>query len=836
MNSKRITSPKGIIKPCVLMVSVAMLTACQTHSQSTTAPQALVHHPQDALAYANQSGVQQLLGENSPSAQAKRTYIQALIKHLQSERYAVTVQKWQLQPLVAKDSIDANADPLLVSVLKTINYMNAGKANATENTDSPVYRQTDSYFNDDNAHLPYLRYDDEQSGTMTSGMSIGQIDDTYHAVNYRLNEAANDYFSCSVGVSVGIDDVIKNNPTATVETLEVQKQLETASRCGHEFDARIGALYPLAKGYQKNQVDLANQCKAIFEAGLEQVLSKSRKISSYAGENRQYYDASWSNYWQCHQAYTSASLLEPVNYLNVNSEKQLQIHALKHACYTQSVRQVNELFNKNKSYRQHPELFSTMEQDNATCQLKGVYQLAGIGTDADLESVKNQEQIDHLLMTYAYGGDVAQAIANQASTSNAYDVSDGSAQSIEELYGDWQTGDSQADTPSVNPMWGAFGMLSNGLDSYLQMKQEQSKQQALDDQQVIDGSWLVSMFGLDGVRMTAEQIAATNLYSLDNAVYTSLTHHVPAKRQIDTLLSFDFSSPVSEQSLQLPMSLDFNRSVVAADASAILPILAVSTPHFVPSQPDFDGKIRIDLQKQLSYVPADVLYDAVFRAVIQSIKEMDSEKYTFVDISNDDFAKQVGAVSAIKVDYDIKDWGQLLGVVAKTLTKDIQAHLQANPDKYGDEQREALEQVLHKLELIHQGYHTRDVGGLWQLVSALTAVDFSTSAYVYLDTKGEVVASQYAGSTTAGLQNRTTKYATQIRYSKQAFDKHPLAAQFAEGIKPSTSSVDWFEHIKQAKQLQQQAARLRDDITERHAHIHDASAQTQVADGEQQGQ
>src|SRR5699024_11016676 len=125
---------------------------------------------------------------------------------------------------------------------------------------------------------------------------------------------------------------------------------------------------------------------------------------------------------------------------------------------------------------------------------------------------------------------------------------------------------------------------------------------------------------------------------------------------------YDFASPTTYYSIQLPLALDFNRAELTLDPSALLPMVALILPEHAPLPEELEATtVAFKLPEQVvEQVPPKVIYDAFISAISYSLSELEPANFTALDISRDDYAKEVGAHSAVKLNLDSKQTGKLL--------------------------------------------------------------------------------------------------------------------------------------------------------------------------------
>ena len=134
----------------------------------------------------------------------------------------------------------------------------------------------------------------------------------------------------------------------------------------------------------------------------------------------------------------------------------------------------------------------------------------------------------------------------------------------------------------------------------------------------------------------------------------------------------------------MPLALDFNRSELTLDPSALLPLVAIISPEHAPLPEELEATtVAFKLpQDIIDQVPPSVIYDAFISAIGYSLSELETANFTALDISNDAYAKKVGAHSAVKLNLDAKQTGKLLGITLKHMSDTLQEYVDLRPDLY----------------------------------------------------------------------------------------------------------------------------------------------------------
>ncbi|MGE6244876.1 hypothetical protein ACQKCF_02625 [Psychrobacter proteolyticus] len=289
---------------------------------------------------------------------------------------------------------------------------------------------------------------------------------------------------------------------------------------------------------------------------------------------------------------------------------------------------------------------------------------------------------------------------------------------------------------------------------------------------------------LDMFHRTPEQIAASNAYQYEHLTFNSVSQYRPKQRQLQSVYSYDYTTPTISSSIQIPLAFDFNNSSVVVDPSAIIPIVALVNPENTPLPSQMTSHtVSFGLPESITaQLPPAVLYDAVLNAIQSSMAELAPEHFSAVDISGDAFAKEVGATRAVKVYFGSQQSGEMIGKTLKYVTKSLQEYVDANPDKYPD--GAALKTALAKVQLYNKGYQSADVGSLLQLIEAIGPISFNQINYYYLDSSDRLLAKQQRVNIGSDFMGSTTTMLNQVRYDKASFNRHALTPLLAESFGP----------------------------------------------------
>lgn len=763
-----------LLKPCVLLVGAVMLAACQntsTFSDSNTANMA-----QANLASSHAADARALFSDqvSSPIVRNKAMLTEALAAHLSSERHTLGTYHYKAVSIGNPDGVDASADTLLASAIKTYEHKTNQDIQGYEpdyyrSSTDYIYADSDS-MDDSLSELPYLRYDDEQLGrtpdsTVTRGEGL-VFEGDYHTKRSLANSA----ISCIALASYEIDDLVRDEPNISISKQAVKGQLKAISDCQKVFNQSVedGELLS-GSGYISSDVAHFRGCALNFDKGVRQVLAPNRQTKSYDDDSYAYYNLVYMDYFVCNEVDNFNRALEPWDYLNQTSEQDLKLIAARKECALTHQAGVQKLFARGKSYDKNKEEFA----DNYISYINCVDGSIKDNTDKDY----NPEPINELSEV-------------SVRTSEQYSAVHG--------YGSYDDYEPQS-------------RISSWFDAYKSMKaaQQEERKPRLPAGQMpnIFGSVLGSM--LNHMKVSPEQVLAQNLYRYNNTALTILSHHRPQQRQSKMLYSMDYYSPTAEQSIQLPVLLDFEHSKANADVAALLPVIAMLTPKHAPLPNELpDQEITFTLPNDLhNQLPMTVIYDATQKGVLNAFNELDGDQFTAINISDDKFAKDIGASRAIKVNFDAYGTGQFMGVIIKHIGKALKSYVDAHPEVYeqGDK-GDNIKRAIDDLAIINDGYHTRDLGGLMQIIEGVLPVDFHQANYFYLNRQGKIVGMQVIGRFDDAMQQIRVETVGQVRYSNMPFE-HPLNDKFANSFSTAEEfdGTVWLSDISQEAKLKKQA-------------------------------
>lgn len=778
-----------LLKAGYAAVAALMLQACQStegvsHSIEAVKPSALLFSD----------------NQNTPAASAKTALVKAMQTHLASERYVLSTYQYRALPHVADDSIDAGSDSLWTTAIKTYEFK-SNRDNAVYRSDA--YRTSESYLAEDGS-LPYLRYDDEVAGITPSHALPRELamDEPYQAHKEAISSEFFKLRSCLSDASINLDNIIKDDPTATVNSRAIKAQLEQVDECVDDVNQALQKLQTDAQSYQIGDIASIRQCASTYRNDLRAVLASHRKDKTLSGEAYDGYDMAWQKFRSCNEPYVKYYFhFEPYEQILFGrTKKQLDTQLALLECIKTENQAYQRLAATGKTLANDRKSHLETYYQSTYCQANAVNELYPL--DADINMPTSKSEADLLTMQIALamyaeeeGGDPRMRIAKD--WFEAY-------KQMKTLEQSGQSTEDTADHAESLPLpEGVGGIYANMLSSML-----------------------------DHIKKTPEQLTAKNLYQYDNTVITILSHHQPAARQINSVLALDYRSATAEQSVQLPMQMNFLDSQITVDAAAAMPMLALATPKYAPS-PDLKADLmRFGLPKSLQgMIPMSVVYDALTRAHLAGFRHMDAERFTPVALTEDVYARQIGAAQAIKFSPSTQDGGKLLGIMLKHLATDLKAYVDAHPEHYADTtETEAddaqntskstknkqitpakIKAAIDDWVLINQGYQTDDVGSVLSLLQAIQPINSAHHFYYYLDNRGQLIGMQFVQSADQQMQNTRTEVAAQIRFSPK-----PIAHAYSDQLHQdfaAPNAIDgtaWLSQIREDLKLKSLAEAARE--------------------------
>lgn len=318
--------------------------------------------------------------------------------------------------------------------------------------------------------------------------------------------------------------------------------------------------------------------------------------------------------------------------------------------------------------------------------------------------------------------------------------------------------------------------LKTGITTdYIEMKRAEA-----DASNAEDTAGIMQM-ALNMLKRTDEQVVADNFYQNQYVTFSSISESNPQARTLRSVYSYDYLAPTVQSSIQLPLMLDFNNKRMVVDASAAKPLVAMGSSSFTEGNQDQVQKllnqdalvVSFGLPEDLAKaVPTDVFYDSFINALEASFAEIPASTVSDVTAQQDAFANALGASQVLKVDFDAKQSGAMLGRIVKHMSRDLQQYVKAHPDMYAD--KDQFNDMLERLSLYNKGYHSTDMGKLMQLIEALAPLSLNQNNYYYLDRAGTLVGKQQRLALHSPFLNMQQMAVNQVRYNAKDFSKHAL--------------------------------------------------------------
>lgn len=341
---------------------------------------------------------------------------------------------------------------------------------------------------------------------------------------------------------------------------------------------------------------------------------------------------------------------------------------------------------------------------------------------------------------------------------------------------------------------------SSIFEAYEAVQLAKQNNESAGDSDNMAGSGILNLM-LGMMQKTPEQLDARNAYQMRYLTLNSVSQYQPNQRQFKSVYSYDYAAPTVSASFQLPVALDFDTSRLTIDASAFMPLMALVSPENTPLPNEMvSHTVDIGLPEVVTeQIPSAVIYDATISAVQASLAELDPKLFSLIDISGDDFAKQVGAAQGIKVYFGSHQTGEVVGKIFKHVSQSLEQHVDANPTQYPD--GALLKSAIRKVQLYNKGYQSDDVGSLLQLIEAIMPISFNQVNYYYLDSAGQLLGKQQRINMGSNLADMQVTTLNQIRYDHKSYQSHslkPLLEQsFGDAAPKPIDGNAWLKNKKQ---------------------------------------
>lgn len=789
--------PKFSLKYGVLMMAMFMLSACQSmkSEQITTKNHEYQVIPDSA---------KDLFANYEQANSSKTLILKALNEHLNSERFVVSSYYYQMSPLYTKDSADKNSDGIWTSIFKVREY----RKNQI-NADNEGFRSSQDYFPDkdempvdepekeiqtsDKSHLPYLRYDDEMAGNTPKTVSrLEAMSDDYIQVNEEIESLNAQVHVCAYEAINVVDYAVSDNPNINNKNKKIQQAQKKLNQCQTSVTKTANQILKKAQGYQIQDIHHLTGCLAEYKTGLAQMMKPNRNPKTLEDESLDNYDVLYYNFSRCREQFEITKILEPSVYTeNAYTKKFLDTVSQIKQCSQSSIDRQKNLHKLGKNYTHNSDEFLQSHMDYAAC--------AGTAVDGEEKTLETAADVRNRLY------DVDAYIRNEG----------------DDYLADYRK----------------YSGLSGWLTAYREMKESETYKQSTKAE--LYDNFLKSMFAsmLNYVKKTPEQITAQNIYQNNHMVTTQLWHHNPKEQLATGLLSLDFESPTAKHSMQLPIEFDFKQGAIYTDISALLPVMAAINPEHAPLPSEVaDGQMVFKLPNTLAQkIPTDVIYDAINEGILAGFAEFNAQDFTKIDMTNDKFAKEVGATQVIKINLGSKEQGKILDMIAKKAASQLKKYVDDHPqfypdtaddDKNGTAKTDKIKKAIDDFALLSSAHRANDVGGLAQMIEGILPFSLTQNSYLYLDEAGKLLAVQTFAALDDDIQDFSRQTVNQVRFDKAIFDAHPLAGKFNQsfdGKKPTFDGTAWLQEKIEEYRFQKQAelARIEGSDEKYEYEIHD---------------
>lgn len=767
----------------LLAMSVLLaLTACQSVSPTPIA--------------SSNVNVEQLFIEHSKQHDnPKKIFVNALSAHLQSERTAVSRTYYRAIPFLVQDSIDQGADPLWLTFVKLKDY----EPKMPDDT-TTAYRTMSDYM--DEPEALYLRYDDELNGapkgyalTRLAGMA-----DAIQAQDDAIVDEAQRIYHCVQANAYELDHALSANPLLHYKDDEAITAALTLSQCLSEAKAPRQKWSDLTV-YQSYDINVSEKCIFNYERNIQDVLSATRTIARYEGEDYDAYASVFGRFSLCMTQVSTGYTMDPMYYISSHMpEERLEFARDIKQCIVDDHIAAHKLLIQRKTYANAAKDYEALYYDYFACVNKSAERIYGqsltvVPMTSVQESTEAMAQIRRL-------GDNAEELAYSS---------------------------------------GRLG----ALQRYLAMKEAELDKTSAEPAPVLDDmmdklpmvgiSRLYSILPsklLQGLKKSDEELLAANAYQYDNTQLTVVTRHSPSNQRYDSVLALDFTTPTASQHMQLPLSVDFSKGTLTTDASAGLPVLALLDSDYTPLPSDFPGDVgvvRFRLPSELqNIIPPSVLYSAVQRGYLQAMQELHPSHFHALAINDDKLAKQLGADTAISLQLGAQQSGVVLATIGKVVEQDLTTYIETHPAIFADAndellsvsaelaakeqqaRKEAVKQFVHRWALLNKGYVTNDVGSLLQVIEAVLPIKLHYTGTYYLR-NGALVGSTIYGDIQNMLTQGAVKSLTTTSYARDDFIAHPLSQALLPADIPALNGNAWLKERRTVNELQRDARYARYD-------------------------
>lgn len=713
----------------------------------------------------------------TPAVHAKQTLLNAFKLLPNEDGYWVSRTQYRATPLTEHiASIDRDSDWLWQSALKTYLYRLGGVGQASQATPSGSQRFDEFYEDKD---LPYVRYYDEVAGTLPDPVLTRSEALAGYTSFVDMESLINARRECA-NITYDIDDFVKQNPTATLKDEDVKRLMAQFDDCIKDLQTQSAPVIAQAVGYDKQDLLDNQQCVINYQRDLKDALASKRAVASYADDNYDLYLATAGNYIGCSEKLANARDLDPDDYHVLLHEESTDLYLHRYQCAKAAQDARSALIASGKTLANDP-----------SAHLQSYFQFAA-------------------------------CLENEATVPTSVDEA---GDLIDRHY---KMGD-YTESPLDETPEGPIAQALSWYDSYKQMRASESSgvEGSVDIYPIVEKAF---------TRLSDAQVRLQDAYLYQPMTVDTLMKFSTKDRRADILWSVKSDAPTMGYGVKLPLRIDANNSSATADISAVLPLLATSSKLALLAKEG--GLVEFHLPETIkNAIPTALIYDSIERGVLQAFESMHDEAFTPVDIRADEYAQQIGAARAVKLQGGMKTSGIVVGTIAKIVVADMKAYIDAHPQFYTTEQAQKIKTAIDEWAVIDKGFRTDDVGNLLAAIEAVLPIAIDGAGYFYFDNKGTLIGIQQHHTMDNALENVRTETLTRTQLNKRAFEAHPLAQEFADAfVGTPIDGNARFTQMKQDEALQALAADARDgyrdvDLADVDApSAEQAEKQTQLAD------
>lgn len=752
---------------------------------------------------ANTQNYQNLFDETAnpnPDSLAHQRLLKAMHSHLTQDHVAVTQLNHHAVPYVKEGSVDALSDSLLRTLFQTFAKRLDGDHSQLDDYDTddssdeavePAFREEEDYLSQ--PHELYLNYRDELAGSVPeagydidrqTGMSEPFVETTDRSIEYV--DTLND---CLVNYSYEVDELISGDPTLKANDPKLKPFKKTYDECVAQSQKSYADIIKAAVGYQRQYLNQQTTCMKQFDGRLADLLNPTRSPQQI---NYDHYDSIYQNYDVCYSAVINRYKMEPSFYTYVElGQASLDYKNGLVDCANDLAKQQQTLAQTGITYRNNPKAYANLYYDYESCDAEAYnqayYSSHNSSSELEINDAFEEEPVDS---TDEIGEDTNDVAAEEwvadgvVSEDDSYDNGYGDDESYENEGYENESDESDSDDDEYE--YGSEREYSGVINKLL--------------------NWL---------KRTPEQIQAANLYNYQYLTLNSVSRYEASNKRISSIYSYDFASPTMLSSVQIPIAVDFNNAQMSVDPSAIMPVVALLSPEHAPLPEDMTSTtVSFNMPESMtSQLPPAVVYDIFIEAIETGMSELDSSYFTALDISDDGFAKQLGAQRAVKVNLGSKQSGELVGAIIKHMAQSLKAYVDEHPDQISD--ASALRASIDKWQHYNEKFQTQDAGSILQLIEAIGPISFNKINTYYLDANDKLIGKQIRTMMGGNITGSKSTFLSQTRYDDASFNRHPLAPLFKESFgqraKAPMDGNQWIAQIKDRRAKLEQARYARYD-------------------------